>query len=409
MWMLVFILTVSFMFQFYSSVMAQSLSQSEIDAINGWPNWAPSLGAQCAGSGSSGTTTVNVTITGNNVKDAYNFFISNGYSAFQAAGIVGNLMYESDGTGGDIIPTKNEVGGSGYGIAQFTGDELTRMRAWVTANGEDPTSLQGQLDYLLYDLRNNYQTVVSGIKATSTVADATQVFEIQYERPQGSDKTPIYGDAASSLSDRTKDAQAAYNQYSGGPAVTSITTSGNGTCSPPTIGSPDCTVATGNSKILCEAKRYNGIYYEWDGGHQGYAAFVAACPDPSNPPNNQPSGGPVNGDPGGLSGNPSPCATDCSGLVSIAVDAAFNQNFSWSVSFTLQGSGSQYWQPVPIAQVQPGDIVTTSDHVEIVDHYSASAGLLYTFGSHDTGTTTGEISSTLSYWSGAYRYTGPES
>lgn len=168
--------------------------------------------------------------------------------------------------------------------------------------------------------------------------------------------------------------------------------------------SPDCQTATGNTKILCEAEQYKGIYYEYGGGHQGYKPFISGCPDPSNPPDNEPSGGPVNGDPAGLSGNPSPCATDCSGLIYIALDEAFNLDLMGTVS----GSGVMSvgdWKSIPISQAQPGDIVTLPGHVEIVDQVNGSS--ITTFGSHETGTQTGTVTSSTSYWTdGAWQWVG---
>ncbi len=164
-----------------------------------------------------------------------------------------------------------------------------------------------------------------------------------------------------------------------------------------------------NSAILCEAQRYNGIYYSWGGGHGSYATFRQNCPETAISSAAASS----------TSANPGPCGTDCSGLVTVAIDAAFNQNYSMSVSDTtglMVGDGAQYWQPISLNQVQPGDIATwhgvlngTADgHVEIVDHYDSASNTLYTFGSHSTGSKTSEINST-NYFMAYYRWTGPTS
>jgi hypothetical protein len=181
--------------------------------------------------------------------------------------------------------------------------------------------------------------------------------------------------------------------------ASSGSSSGGSTSSP-----TDCTAVTGNATILCKAEQYNGIYYRSGGGHQGYAAFVAGCPDPANPPDNQPTG---EAGSDGESGNPSPCATDCSGLVSMAVDEAFNQNFNWVVSDI---ESSPDWTAIPMQSIQPGDVVTqNATHVEIVDTYNSTSGALVTFGSHFTTSATSIITSTLGSWTGAYRYIGPGS
>ena len=197
-----------------------------------------------------------------------------------------------------------------------------------------------------------------------------------------------------------------YNYLTGkGSASVSGTTGAAGCAGGAAV---DCSGSSGTEKILCAAKAYEGIYYEYGGGHQGYSAFKSGCPDPSNPPNNQPSGGPVNGDPAGLSGNPSPCGLDCSSLVSVAVDDAFGQSYMWTVAGSMQGAGADKWHSVPMSQAKAGDIVTSSGHVEIVDH--VSGGTVYTFGAHNTGEKIGGTSFDTSYFTGgAWRWAGPGS
>ena len=157
--------------------------------------------------------------------------------------------------------------------------------------------------------------------------------------------------------------------------------------------------STSTSAILCEAQKYQGIYYQSGGGHAGYSAFRQACPEAAVSNAAQSS----------TADNPGPCATDCSGLVSVAIDAAYNQNYNWVVTEDtgeMSGDGAQYWQKLgSIGQAQPGDIVTRLGHVEIVQGVSGNS--LVTFGSHQTGTKTGPVSSTADYWTAAWRWTGP--
>jgi hypothetical protein len=406
-----------------------ALTNLVVGAVTGTPTsttTASSGSCACQASGTTTTaTTTGVAASGStnaNGKTAYDYFLGQGYSAIAASGIVGNLMYESG-----VDPTKGETGGGGgYGIAQFTAKTLTAMETWVTAKGENPNSLQGQLDYLSYALTTNYPTVVAALKTAASPSAAALIVELQYERPQGTVPLPVSGDALSSEQDRENDAAAAYTAFSSdaptpAPTVTAAvgTTSGCGgttadTTTPATAAACGTTGASGDVLILCDALQYNGIYYEWGGGHKDYnPTFKAACPNPLDPPDNQPHGGPVNGDPSGASGNPSPCATDCSGLVQVAMSQAFNQNFSISVSSSgvMEGTDASDWQKLSsISQAQPGDVVTLADstgHVEIVE--SVSGTNITTFGSHATGQATNADTQPISAWHAAYHWNGPGS
>lgn len=159
--------------------------------------------------------------------------------------------------------------------------------------------------------------------------------------------------------------------------------------------------ATGDAKILCAAQAWTRIWYAWGGGHQGRTAYVAGCPNPADPPANPPN---IAHSPNvAHDGNPNACAVDCSGLVSMAVDAAFDQTFDWVVADITQ---SPDWKQVPIPQAQPGDVVTVgTEHVEIFVSYDA--GTVHTFGAHETGTQTGTAVAAPGYYDAAYQYIGP--
>ena len=353
-----------------------------------WPYY--SLGG--TGTCTPGDDIGDVADLGDNVKTAFVYLTQNGYSAPQSAGLVGNFMYES---GPDLNPKAlNSIGA--YGIAQWLGGRLTNMRSWTRAQGLQSDSLDGQLQFVVHELNTDEGAAKADLLKQKTPNDAAESVFAKYERP-GDDTLP----------DRQRNARTVYTQYASlaGDDGSAINTSSGGS---PCAGnqSPDCLSAEGNAKIVCEAKKYEGIFYRWGGGHQGYDAFTAGCPDPSSPPNNHSSGSPSDPTNGGVSGNPSPCATDCSGLVSIAVDTAFNKRFVWTVS-SLQSDGAN-WKSISKADIEPGDVLTKGDyHVEIVDHYGGNGGVT-TFGSHETGTKTGYITTNIGDWSGAYRYIGPQ-
>lgn len=178
----------------------------------------------------------------------------------------------------------------------------------------------------------------------------------------------------------------------------------NGTAS--SGGSVDCTAATGRGKILCEAKRWNGVYYLWGGGHGiTYENFKKKCPDPTNPPNNKPSGAPADPTNGGQSGNPSPCGVDCSGLVHMALAAAFGKEEDTVVQ-GYYSSGN--WKKISLNEVQAGDLaVNGTIHVEIVESYTAGAARIKTFGAHRTGQADSTIDVKTSNYTAYFRYVGP--
>jgi hypothetical protein len=380
---------------------AAAITQNDLDCANAGGNEGTCFYDPAAAGCSTPTSTPTTLTGGDNEEKIFNFFVGKGLNAMQAAAIDGNFGQES---------TYNPDDPGGY-LAQWSSTRLVGLTALASSEGKPETDLGVQLDYVWQELNASYPTVLQHLKAATTIEDAVNQFMGPNNKATGqpvavtdpAQRSGGYEDPGTPQGqNRVNYANDALTHYGG--AVGGSPTTG---C-PSVSGSPDCNAATGDTKILCEAEKYKGIYYEWDGGHQGISAFTAGCPDPSNPPNNQPHGGPVNGDPAGVSGNPSPCATDCSGLVSIAVSEAFGQNYTWSVAGSMQGAGANFWQSIPISNAKAGDIVTTPEHVEIVDH--VSGGTVYTFGSHQTGTQTGPVTTQTSDWpSGAWHWTGPGS
>jgi LAS superfamily LD-carboxypeptidase LdcB len=110
----------------------------------------------------------------NNQQKAYNYLISKGLTAPQAAGIVGNLIAESTA---NLSPTiTNSIGA--YGIAQWLGGRKTSLQKLPNYD-----TLEVQLDFLWSELSGGYSSVLSSIKATSDVSVATRIFLERYEIP----------------------------------------------------------------------------------------------------------------------------------------------------------------------------------------------------------------------------------
>jgi hypothetical protein len=138
---------------------------------------------------------------GDNVEKAFNYFLNKGLTHEQSAGILGNMIHESG-----VNPEKIQIGGSkstskipsdagslGWGIIQWTpGEKIIGLakEAGITIveeglAGKHIYDLDVQLDLVWWHLTvrspTNRENVLPGLKATTTVAEATEYFEDKVE------------------------------------------------------------------------------------------------------------------------------------------------------------------------------------------------------------------------------------
>ena len=103
------------------------------------------------------------------------WFETQGDSANASAGIVGNLEQESQ-----LNPA--EWGG---GLAQWKPGWYDQMVTYAASVGLSPTSDQGQLTYLQYDLRTDYSSLLARMDTAPGPGTAAEMFETTYELCQG--------------------------------------------------------------------------------------------------------------------------------------------------------------------------------------------------------------------------------
>ncbi|MGH3056487.1 MAG: phage tail tip lysozyme, partial [Gaiellaceae bacterium] len=202
------------MLQGGGAAFAQNISTQDIKDINNATPWYdPNFGGCTTGAG------VDVNLVGNdNIEKAYNFLVSQGLQNFQAAGIVGNLMQESG-----VNPKSNQGGGPGKGIAQWSeGGRWNVLVGWVAVGDHfpdgkprDPLSLEGQLAFMLHEMKDvaPWNETMPALKGTTTVEQATQVFEDKFEKAG----TP-------NMPNRIKYARQVLDKYGGGGGQTNPTT-----------------------------------------------------------------------------------------------------------------------------------------------------------------------------------------
>lgn len=166
-----------------------SISSTFVSTIQGTSTVSSiAPGSTSDGSGSCCSTAPTVPVTGgtptslignNNVQKSFNYFIQAGFTPQQSAGIVGNFMQESGG-GTTVDP------GASNGIAGFLDppESMADMQNWVNNNdpGQDPSSLKGQLDFVLWYITKSDPSIGNAIKAAKSVEAATLAFQNDFEK-----------------------------------------------------------------------------------------------------------------------------------------------------------------------------------------------------------------------------------
>ena len=127
----------------------------------------------------SRTISHNDIATANTIID---FFVDKGLSETGAAGIAGNLFVESG------FKTDNPGDhGTSNGLAQWHNERWWGPRgfeAWCTNKGLDPWSVNGQLEFLWWELSTNHSSLAEKLKNEDiTPEDAAYIFAAKYEVP----------------------------------------------------------------------------------------------------------------------------------------------------------------------------------------------------------------------------------
>ncbi|MFL5320741.1 MAG: phage tail tip lysozyme [Myxococcaceae bacterium] len=120
---------------------------------------------------------------------AIKFFMSKGLTRAQAAGIAGNLLYESG-----FNPKAVGDGGTSFGIAQWHFGRGAAMKSWTVSHGYSSTSFKGQLDFLWYELNHSESYALGKLRSATTAYNAGITFEKYFERP--AQINPARGSAA---------------------------------------------------------------------------------------------------------------------------------------------------------------------------------------------------------------------
>ena len=135
------------------------------------------------------TTTAGKVNTGNANQDTiYNFLASKGYNTAAITGILANIQHESS-----FNPHALGDNGTSYGICQWHNSRWERLKSYCSQNGLDSTTLNGQLNYLVWELENNYTSVNNKIKSVPNTQqgayDAAYEWTVHFEIPANKEQS----------------------------------------------------------------------------------------------------------------------------------------------------------------------------------------------------------------------------
>jgi surface antigen len=189
------------------------------------------------------------------VSQIMNYFVGQGLTAPQAAGITGNIQSESAGTfnprivqGGSFAdsPTPNV----GYGLVQWTtAGRQQGLKDFAAKEGLPVSSMKLQLDYIWQELNTGYKdSTLTPLQNADSAQQAAVIFMVNYEAPKDHDPN---GPNAQARSKNAANALAAYGASTGGtttPAPTDTTTDTTSGCSDGT-NSGDTTAVAGQGFV----------------------------------------------------------------------------------------------------------------------------------------------------------------
>jgi hypothetical protein len=145
-----------------------------------------------------------------NAQVAFNYFVSQGLSPVQAAGIVGNLQGESDqGLNTQTVNRGDGRDGSdSIGIGQWNSTRAQALKDYAASKGVPYTDLTTQLEFLHSELKGPEKAAYDKLLAAQNPEEATRAM-LAYERPKD-------WNVPGSHPQRTQYAAKAFAAYGGG-------------------------------------------------------------------------------------------------------------------------------------------------------------------------------------------------
>jgi len=114
---------------------------------------------------------------------AMNYFMSQGWTREQAAGIVGNLSGESSMNPSARNPRDGRDGSDSIGIAQWNSTRAIGLKNFAARKGTSWEDYQTQLEYIQHELMTNEAAAGNRLRLAGTPEQASNTFMRAFERP----------------------------------------------------------------------------------------------------------------------------------------------------------------------------------------------------------------------------------
>lgn len=274
----------------------------------------------------SSTSTGNPTLVGNsNAGKIFNYMVTQGLSAIQAAAVVGNFMQESG-----CNPNSVQSGGPGRGIAQWSvGARWNGVIALAAQLGGQPTDLSVQCAFVWQELTGPYASTLSKLKAATDITTATTVFEQGYEAagtPNMANRIAQANNALASFAGQVGAGSQSGTLQAGASGQSTVNSSGADASSSTSNG-----VTVTGAQIISAVEAYSGVPYSQ-----------------SNPQ--------------------SRAGMDCSGVVQAAMadlGVTIGRDTAIQLSDAQSGKIGVVLPSTDPNQAQPGDIIHYNGHEEV--------------------------------------------
>lgn len=116
---------------------------------------------------------------GNRARQAKAYFMSQGYTAAQASGMVAGMIAEND----TMDPTRTNPTSGALGVGQWLGKRKSQLYSYARGQRLNPLAFDTQLAFMAWELRNDEARADRRIRSAQTPQSALSAYITEFMRP----------------------------------------------------------------------------------------------------------------------------------------------------------------------------------------------------------------------------------